>query len=226
MLRHALLVGSMFGLLVLSTASSAQAQFGRGFNIPPSVQNLFMLRDQAVQKELALDEGQTKGINELAAQMQAEAMEVMSGLQDLTPEEQKQELPSIMKMVGEKGKEIQEKVDKVLNEKQRVRVKELSIQRRGVEALQDDEVIEALKLSDEQKQKLTAIRDEIADKQQAIFKDAGGDRQQMREKFLALRKEAGESAMAILTSDQREQFDKMKGPKFDFPQGGNRRGLF
>ena len=226
MLRHAILIGSMFGLLVLSIASPAQAQFGRGFNIPPSVQNLFMLRDPAVQKELVLDEPQTKDINELAAQMQAEAMEVMSGLQDLTQEEQKQELPSIMKMVAEKGKEIQEKVDKVLSEKQLGRVKELSLQRRGVEALQDDEIIDALKLSDDQKQKLTAIRDEMGDKQQALFKDAaGGDRQQMREKFLAMRKEAGESAMAILTSAQRDQFDKMKGPKFDFPQG-NRRGLF
>jgi hypothetical protein len=225
MLRQAHWIGLVLGMLVLSMASPAQAQFGRGFNIPPSVLNLFMLRAEAVQKELTLDEQQAKAINELAAQMQAEAMEVMSGLQDLTPEEQKQELPSILKMVGEKGKEIQDKVDKVLNEKQRTRVKELSIQRRGVEALQDDEVVDALKLSDEQKEKLTAVRKELGDKQEAIMKDSGGDRQKNREKFFALNKEAGESALAILTSAQREQFEKMKGPKFDFPQGG-RRGLF
>jgi predicted nucleotidyltransferase len=225
MVRHALLVGAV---LALSMTSQAQAQLrGRGFNIPPVVQNIMMMRMEAVQKELALEEAQTKEITALAAQMQSEAMEIMSGLQDLTPEERQKEMPSVMKMITEKGKELQGKVDKVLNEKQAGRVKELSLQRRGVDALQDDAVIAELKLSDEQKQKLDAVRDEIADKQQEIFKSlasGGGDQGQVREKMMELRKEGGEKAMAILTDAQREQFEKMKGPKFDFPP--MQRGLF
>ena len=47
--------------------------------------------------------------------MQAEAMEIISGLQDLSPEEQKEHMPELMKMIGEKGKEMQAKVDKVLD---------------------------------------------------------------------------------------------------------------
>jgi hypothetical protein len=207
-------------LIVMNAPAMAQR---RGFNIPPSVQNLFMLRMEAVQKELALDAEQTKAINDLAGKMQTEAVEIMSGLQDLTPEEQKEELPGIMKTVAERGKEIQEQVDKVLNEKQRARTNELSLQRRGLQALQDDTVIDALKLTDEQKKKLEAIRGEVADKQEKIIADTGGDRNKAREQFGALQQKAGEDVMAVLTPEQREQFEKMKGAKFEFPR---QRGLF
>ena len=213
-------------MLAMVMASSAQAQRRGGLNLPPVVQNLMLMRVEAVQKELALNEEQSKTIVELAAQMQSEAMEIMSGLQDLTPEERQKELPGLMKMVAEKGKELQTKVDKVLDAKQTARMRELSLQRRGVDALQDDEVTDALKLNDKQKQDLDAVRKEVDDKQQAIFKElagGGGDQGAMREKMMALRKEAGERALAILTDAQREQFEKMKGAKFEFPP---QRGLF
>src|SRR5262245_35214080 len=158
-------------MLAMVMASSAQAQRRGGLNLPPVVQNLMLMRVEAVQKELALSEEQSKTIVELAAQMQSEAMEIMSGLQDLTPEERQKELPGLMKMVAEKGKELQTKVDKVLDAKQTARMRELSIQRRGVDALQDDEVTDALKLDDAQKQKLNTLRDEIGEKQQEIFKE-------------------------------------------------------
>ena len=98
---------------------------------PPSLQNIFMLRSEAVQKELGLSDEQKKAVAAIAGQLQQEAMEIISGLQDLTPEEQKEHMPELMKMVGEKGKEMQEKVDKILDAKQAARMKELSLQSRG-----------------------------------------------------------------------------------------------
>jgi hypothetical protein len=206
--------------LVLAMAPSASAQFGRGFQIPPIVLNIMLMRTPEVQKELVLNEDQTKAITDIATQMQAEAMEIMSGLQDLTPEERQQELPNVMKMITEKAKDLQAKVDGILDDKQTTRMKELSLQRRGVEALGDDEVIAALKLTDDQKKKLTDIRDEGASKQQEIIQavlGGGGNREEVREKIQALRKEVGDKALAVLTDGQREQFDKLKGAKFDFP---------
>jgi hypothetical protein len=129
-------------------------------------------------------------------------------------------MPNLMKMITEKGKELQKKVDTLLDAKQQARIKELSLQRRGVGALGDDEVIDALKLSDDQKQKLSDIRDEAGKQSQAIIQGAlggGGDRSAIREKMQALQKEFGEKALATLTAEQREQFEKMKGTKFDFP---------
>ena len=179
-----------------------------------------LLSTEAVQKELGLSEDQTKNINEVANQMKAEAMEIMSGLQDLTPEERQQELPGLMKMMTEKAKDLQGKVDKVLDAKQTARIGELSLQRRGVEALQDDTIIATLKINDEQKQKLAAIQDDAATRQQEIIQAVlanGGNREGVREKIMALRKELSDKALATLTDAQREQFEKMKGAKFNFP---------
>jgi hypothetical protein len=222
MFRHSWIAGIALALLMTSSAS---AQFGRGLRIPPSVQNIMLMGSKEVKKELDLNADQQKSIDDLAGQMRSEAMEIMSGLQDLSPEEQKAEIPSLMKMMTEKGKELQAKVDKVLNAKQLTRLKELSIQRREAEAFEDEEVAGALKLSDEQKKKLIAIRQEGEDKQQEFIKAATsgeGDRGAIREKMMSMRKELGEKALAVLTPEQLQAFEKMKGAKFEFPRGGGR----
>jgi len=217
-------------VLACLTTSSASAQFpGRAFRIPIAVQNIMLLRNDAVQKELKLSDEQTKSVGALAMKMQTDAMEIMSGLQDLSEAERKQEMPNVMKMIQEKGQELQGKVDKLLDAKQLVRVKELSIQRRDVAALEDEEVIAALKLSDEQKQKLTAIRDEMAGKQEEIVKEAraggGGDRQAIRGKIEAMQKATGQKALEVLTAEQKTAFEKLKGAKFDFPPQRGHGGL-
>ena len=224
MLRFSWIAGGAIALAILMT-SSASAQFGRGMRFPVSVQNIMMLRNDAVKKELDLKGDQQKSIDELAGQMQSEAMEIFSGLQDLSAEEREKEMPSLLKMMTEKGKELQVKVDKILDPKQLTRMKELSIQQRGPEAFEDEEVAATLKLSDDQKKKLATIRDDAADKQQEIIKalsEGGGDRAAIGEKIQALRKELGEKAVAVLTPEQRESFEKMKGAKFDFPRGRGR----
>jgi len=223
MVRFSLLAVGALALTALVTPT-ASAQFGRGLQIPPAMLNLMLMRGEAVQKELDLNDEQKKAVGDLASQMISQAMEIMSGLQDLTDEERKEELPNVMKMVNEKGKELQGKVDKVLNPKQAVRMKELSIQRRDAGALQDDEVIDALKLSDDQKKQLADVRDAAAKKQEEVMKtifSAGGggvDRAAIGKQMQALQKELGEKILAVLTSQQREQFEKMKGEKFEFPQ--------
>lgn len=218
MFRPALLVSSAVALALLMT-SSASAQF-RNMRFPASLQNIFMLRQEAVQKELNMSDEQKKEISTIASQLQAEAMEIISGLQDLTPEEQKEHMPELMKMVGEKGKEMQGKVDKILDAKQTGRMKELSLQSRGAQALEDDEVSATLKITDDQKGKLVAIREEGGKQMEEAMQSlrgGGGDAGEIRQKIMAMRKELGDKAIAVLTSAQREQFDKMKGAKFDFP---------
>lgn len=227
MFRLSWIAGGAIALALLMT-SSASAQFGgRGIRIPASVQNLMMMGSKEVKKELDLNADQQKSIDDLASQMRSEAMEIMSGLQDLSPEEQRAEIPSLMKMMTEKSKELQAKVDKVLNAKQLTRLRELSVQRREGEALEDDEVAEALKLSSEQKKKIVALREETDEKQQELIKsitsgEGGGDRGALREKIMGLRKELGDKTLAVLTPEQRESFEKMKGAKFEFPRGGGR----
>jgi len=113
-------------------------------------------------------------------------------------------------------------VDKILDKKQVGRMKELSLQQRGADALEDEEIAAALKLTDDQKKALVKVREDSAEKQNEIIKsltEGGGDQGEIREKVGALRKELNEKAMAVLTSAQKESFEKLKGAKFDLPKG-------
>jgi Spy/CpxP family protein refolding chaperone len=210
-------------LLALALTSSASAQFNlRGMKFPASLQNVFMLGGDAVQKELSISEEQKKSLSELSDQLRADALEIFSSLQDLTPEEQKEHMPELMKMIGEKGSAMQEKIDKMLDAKQKARLKELSLQNRGATALEDDELVAALKITDEQKQKLADVREEgnklIEQAMQALRGGGGGgDAGEARRKLGAMRKELTDKAMAVLTPEQLKEFDKLKGAKFDFP---------
>lgn len=220
MLRFSTLAGCALALCLVF-ASAAQAQF-RGFSFPPALQNMMLLRMEPVQKELELDKDQNTSIGEMAAAAQSEFIEIMSGLQDLSEEERKEEMPNLMKMVAEKGKEIGDKVDKILNDKQKARLKQLSLQRRDADALNDAEVLAVLKFTDEQKKNLEAVREEAGKKQEEATNallSGGGNQAEGRAKMMALRKETNEKVLAVLTPAQREQFDKMKGEKFNFPQG-------
>ncbi len=221
MIRVSCWIGSALALVLLVTSAAQQLGRGGGMHIPPTVTNIMMMRSEPVQKELALSDEQTKAITEIATQMQSEAMEIMSGLQDLTPEERQAEMANVMQMVTDRAKELQKKVDEILDDKQTARVKELSIQQRGVDALGDEEVITALKITPEQLGQLVKIRDDAQAKTQEIVQEAlgqGGDREKIREKIQAFRKEVGDKAFAVLTAEQKDQFEKMKGAKFDFPR--------
>jgi hypothetical protein len=220
MFRPGLLAGVALALVVL-TASSAEAQL-RGLRFPPSLQNVFMLRSDEVQTELGLTDAQKTSLSELAMQLQQDAFEIFSGLQDLTPDEQKEAMPELMKTLGEKGKEVQGKVDGILDKKQIARLKELSVQSRGAQALEDDEVIAVLAINDDQKKKLADVREEgNAAMQQVLQKlrEGGGDQGEIRKKMGELRKQLSDKALAILSPEQAKQFEKLKGAEFKFPPG-------
>lgn len=220
MFRPGLLAGVALALVVL-TASSAEAQL-RGLRFPPSLQNVFMLRSDEVQTELGLTDEQKTSLSELAMQLQQDAFEIFSGLQDLTPDEQKEAMPELMKTLGEKGKEVQGKVDGILDKKQIARLKELSVQSRGAQALEDDEVIAVLAINDDQKKKLADVREEgNAAMQQVLQKlrEGGGDQGEIRNKMGELRKQLSDKALAILSPQQAKQFEKLKGAEFKFPPG-------
>jgi len=225
MVRLSVFFGAALAL-AMAMPTTASAQLGKGFQIPPAVRNIFLLRTEQVQKELKLTDEQNSQIDDLAIQLQSDALELFSALQDLSEEERKKELQNLMKKFAEKGKELQAKVDKFLDAKQNGRMKELSLQQRDAEALADDDVIKELKITDEQKKKLQDIRDEAARQLEEALKPllggggGGGDLGDIRTKMEAMRKELSEKALAVLTTEQRAKFEKMKGEKFDFPSGG------
>lgn len=217
MLRNCLLIGVPLALVALPL-SAARGQL-RNLRLPPSAQNVLLLTLAPVQEELELDADQIDALDKLASQMHADAMEILSGLQDLTPAEQKEAMPELLKMIADKGQKLQARVDDILRPKQAARLNELSLQRRGVAALGDQQVADALKITDEQQRSLAAIRQESGVKQREIDRQlsAGVERAKIRATVNALRKEFQAKILTVLSDDQRKQFEQMQGAKFKFP---------
>ena len=67
------------------------------------------------------------------------------------------------------------------------------------------------------------IRDEGSKKMEEAMQalrggGGGGDAGEIRQKLMAMRKELGDKAIEVLSPEQREQFEKMKGRNSRFPR--------
>ena len=135
------------------------------------------------------------------------------------------------KKFEEGGKEIDEKVGKLLEAKQVERLHQLQLQREGAMALSRPDVIKKLELSDEQQAKIKKIQEDARSAGRAGFdpnqseEDRQAARKKMREQFEKAQKEC----FAVLSDDQMLDWTNMCGKTFKFPerQGfrrGNRQG--
>ncbi|HEV3006418.1 MAG TPA: hypothetical protein VGX78_18250, partial [Pirellulales bacterium] len=106
-----------------------------------------------------------------------------------------------------------------LTSEQVERLKQISRQARGVESLADDDVMLALKLSDDQKKQLETIRDAAGQEVRALFGQQGLDQDARRTKMTEIRKSASEKAMAVLSDEQKKEFEKLQGEKIELPEG-------
>lgn len=119
--------------------------------------------------------------------------------------------------------EMREKLEEVLLPEQLERLEQISIQSRGPRALEDPAIAAKLNFTDEQKTKMEDVRSKSGERMRALF--SSGDRDKMREGFEKLRKESEEEVLAVLTADQRKQFEEMKGKPFELPEGSFGRGF-
>jgi Spy/CpxP family protein refolding chaperone len=133
-----------------------------------------------------------------------------------------------------RAKKEREELAKILKPEQVKRLTEIYIQQAGIAALNDADVAEKLKISDDQKEKMAKVREEQQTAMRELFaggRDGGGDREGLRAKMEESRKKTEEKILAVLSEDQKKQFEEMKGKKFDMPEnargpgrGGDRGG--
>ncbi|WP_442509619.1 hypothetical protein SH528x_001202 [Novipirellula sp. SH528] len=124
---------------------------------------------------------------------------------------------------------MREQLEEVLLPGQLTRLKEISIQVQGVAALANEEVQKELKVTDAQKKELEETREKIQTEMREKMRElmASGDRDKMREAFGKVREDIETQVLAVLTASQKTTFEKMKGEKFEMPeglQGGGMRG--
>ena len=127
-------------------------------------------------------------------------------------------------------------VNGILDEKQQKRLQQIHVQQEGLAAYtQDEDVQKALKLTDEQKDKIKAINDDLRKEIGNLGGGGGGGggrgrgNPEMLQKIQALRKEATQNAVKALNEDQQKTYKELTGEPFEVKrdqQGGKPRTDF
>jgi len=222
--------------MLVSNVALAQGQGGRrgggggfgggmgGFGIGG------LLSTPQVQKELKMSEDQVAKVGEI----QREAFAAFTGGAgggggrgaNLSDEERKKRDEERAKRTEENNK----KLLAVLDADQTTRVKQVQLWVSGAAGVGgNEEAAKELKLTDDQKAALKAINDEATKKRTEMFAGGGRgaseeERAKRTEQMASLRKDTEAECQAVLTDEQKSQFAKMRGPKFELDTAAFGRG--
>ncbi len=242
-MRKCMLVAMVAGLLLASVAEvSAQRpqrgqrgqrglggrggffQAGRGMSGPAA-----LLSNPSVQKELGLDDGQLASMGEMQQAMRNSMREAFSQLQGTPREEMREKLQELMQETNTK---VMSQVEKILKPDQMKRLKQINFQQIGILGYGNSKEMQAaLKLSDDQTEKLKQIREDTQADVRELMQSLrgggrGGDRNafaDLRKKSEALRTEAKTEAMDLLTSEQKTAWKELTGKPFTIERQPRRR---
>jgi len=176
----------------------------------------------AVAEELHLTSEQEYQLRRLRESYQLELMsrmqELYTGRQEtgeLSPAERRERWLLYRKMRSELEQELRSdyvaKIAQVLQPGQLVRLNQITWQLAGLGALKDTAVVQALNLTNEQRDKLATIEQEYEAKGRALYRSREGD---WREKLRKLREAQDKEVMQILSDDQKRKLDELKGAPF------------
>jgi hypothetical protein len=236
-MRFASIVLAMLGMLVFCSAAMAQpGRGGMGFGMfggmGASVSSQYgrLLNMPSVQKELEIVDDQKTKIAEANEKMMTSIREVFSGMEppspDMTPEEMTKRREEMQKKMQPLQDAFIKSIESILLPNQVKRLKEIALQIAGVQALNDKQVQDELKLSPDQTAKIKSIGEASMKKIQDLF-SGGGDPQAAMQKMPEIRQDTEKQLMGVLTDAQKASLEKMKGQKLDIPEselGGFGRG--
>jgi len=235
----------VFSLMTVLVSAFVQAQppgggrggfggGGRGF----SIDRAMLLRIDKVRADLKIEEAQAATIDAALDAYREERNSTprldREAYSKLSEEEQ-----TALREKGQKDREeLSKKTDEVLGAllepEQTKRLEQIAFQMKLngqiFATLKGDDLKSKLALSDDQIAKLDKAEEEATAEMQKLFTGGGpgrgaggrgaggGDsaaREEMRKKFAAARAKTTESAMAVLSDDQKKQLDEMTGPKLE-----------
>lgn len=223
MFRYSVALGLMI-VLVTSMAADAQQRrgrrgsSGRAFGSSNSLASIVGMPE--IQQELELSDDQKKLLEALLADLRDQGRGVLRGGfgvprggadGPLRPEQFRERLESM----NQRGEQL---VMVVLEPKQSIRLKELRIQREGVRALDRSEVSKTLELTKEQLEEIRRIRSEAS-----TAPGRAGERPTAPPSRDTLRK-LETDIMAVLSDEQKNQWEQLKGEPFRFPERFSGRG--
>lgn len=174
---------------------------------------LGLIGNPAIHRDLKLTDQQVGDLRKLSQQVveiQRRTIEQQGNIRGEGAEARKRE-------IGEAAQkrlvELNGRVTQILNESQKKRYRELTLQNRNMIALGDEDVSKALQLSEEQMARLKELWAEAQRKQaESVRGEKKPDERASAEREIL--KEFQQKAGDVLTADQRTQFDRMKGEPF------------
>ena len=172
-----------------------------------------LLEDPQVQKELELLDDQVEQLKEVNEKVRSQMMEMFREMRNVPREEMRERFAGLR----EKITEIRDKeLSTVLLPDQLKRLKQIEFQqqfsRGGGRTLENPQLMERLGLSDEQIEKIRQLSEQA--------------QEEMRKKMEQMRKELQDKVLALLTPQQRKDFDDLVGDPVELspPQRGRRGG--
>jgi len=190
-----------------------------------------LLRLEQVRNDLKLTDDQTAQLKEVNEGLQAEMREQFAGLLEIEDREKRRE--KMAELVKQRNEKVHDKLTKVLSQEQMIRLYQIRLNIIGVlEGLSNEHVAGKLKLTAQQKEKLDGVRRKVQATRREMFQGMRGasreerreQREKMRDKFRKLQDDANEQALAVLTKDQKAEYEKLKGEKFELDMSALRMG--
>ena len=189
---------------------------GRGGNL------LGLLRREQIQKELKLSEEQVTKVGEVGQKYREEMRPKWTALREIEDREQRR--AKMTELTEQSEEKSRNQLREVLAREQMIRLYQIRLQIRGpVYGLNHKFIAGRLKLTPEQREKAAQIQKDSQQKTREAFQGMRGlsqeeRRQKMsevREKLGKIRSDAAEQVLSVLTAQQKEQFEKLKGEKFE-----------
>jgi hypothetical protein len=195
--------------------------FGGGMN------ELALIGNPEVQKELGLSEEEKENVAKLSESLQTDRREAMDKLgidfstfRDLPEAEREKKTKEMTDAQAKVNEKYQAKLTELLKPEQSKRLKQITVQAAGTMALRNEDVAKSLKLSDDQKKEIDKITDESAQNMRRGFGQGGQeggdvDFQARMEQMRKANEERDAKLLAVLSEEQRKQLDELKGKPFD-----------
>jgi len=223
--QTAIVLVSLVLSAVVCRPASAQRFFGSRTNTLVS-----LAANDAVQKDLGVSGDTVTRLNALgdeyrnASQKTFTALGIdYSAISDLPALERAAETKKVSEKTAEVNRKLtadfMPKLAEVLSPAQVHRLKQIQLQASGIDVWTEPEFAKELDLTDDQKTKLTELRNEYSRRQQLL----DGDFQQRFARIRELNTERDNKGLELLTAEQKTKLADLKGQAFDVSQLGFRR---
>jgi hypothetical protein len=174
----------------------------------------FLVFRDKVQEELKLTDEQKKKLEKRLQDTVQHAMQFFQQLGDKPPEEREKLLHAYVEKAQEN---LAAFLQGLLKEEQLKRLRQVMLQREGLLALGDGEVMKELEITDAQRQQFFKVVQEMQKKIEPVLKEAqkGGRPEEIRPRVMKIRDEHVGRIGALLSDAQKKQWKQLLGKPLD-----------